>query len=162
MWIKSRGIVIVYKPNIFDMTQHPWFLNSLSSTPAFAAADVPPERNLCNENSSLSMTTAVMTTRKKLSRSCIWQWNILLSQCRVFIIFMTSYWSEYEFFGILIYSCYVKISLWRRYWTQFRIAPCYKLTTYSFTISKMESKIGFISTSIYEMLIPNRLIDLFI
>ena len=46
------------------MTQHPSLLNSLTFTPAFAAADVHPERKLCNENSSLSMTTAVTTARK--------------------------------------------------------------------------------------------------
>ena len=46
------------------MTQHPSLLNSLTFTPAFAAADAPPERKLCYENSSLSMATAVTTERK--------------------------------------------------------------------------------------------------
>ena len=46
------------------MTQHPLLLNSLLFTPAFAAADAPPERQLYNENSSLSMPTAVTTARK--------------------------------------------------------------------------------------------------
>ena len=46
------------------MTQYPSFLNSLTFTPAFAAADAPPERKLCYENSSLSMPTAVKTERK--------------------------------------------------------------------------------------------------
>ena len=62
MWIKSRGIVIIYKSNILDMTQNPSLLNSLTSTPAFAAVDAPPERKLCNEN-SLSMPTAVKRER---------------------------------------------------------------------------------------------------
>ena len=46
------------------MTQHPSLLNSLTFTPAFAASDASPERKLCNENSSLSMPTAVTTARK--------------------------------------------------------------------------------------------------
>ena len=46
------------------MTQHPSLLNSLTFTPAFAAANAPPGRKLCNENSSLSMPTAVTTERK--------------------------------------------------------------------------------------------------
>ena len=60
----SRGIVIIYKPNIIDMTQHPCLLNSLLFTPTFAAADVPPECKLCNKNSYLSMPTGVTTARK--------------------------------------------------------------------------------------------------
>ena len=64
MWIRSRSIVIIYKPNTPDMTQHPLLLNSLLFTPAFAAADAPPERQLYNENSPLSMPTAVTTARK--------------------------------------------------------------------------------------------------
>ena len=59
MLIKSRGIIIVYKPNILDVTQHPSLLKYLTLTLAFAATDAPPERNLCNENCSLSMPTAV-------------------------------------------------------------------------------------------------------
>ena len=46
------------------MTQHLLLLNSLTFTPAFATADAPPEHKLCNEHSSLSMPTAVMTARK--------------------------------------------------------------------------------------------------
>ena len=46
------------------MTQYPSLLNSLIFTPAFAAADAPPERKLGNENSSLSMPTAVTMERK--------------------------------------------------------------------------------------------------
>ena len=57
-------MIIVYKANILDMTQHPSLSNSLTFTPAFAAADTPPERKLCYENSSLSMPTAVKTERK--------------------------------------------------------------------------------------------------
>ena len=64
MQIKSRGIVIVYKTNILDMTQYLSLLNSLTFTPAFAAADAPPERKLCYENSSLSMPTAVTLEKK--------------------------------------------------------------------------------------------------
>ena len=64
MLIKSRGIIIVYKPNILDMTQHPSLLKSLTFTLAFAATDAPPEGNLCNKNSSLSMPTAVTMARK--------------------------------------------------------------------------------------------------
>ena len=70
MQIKSRGIVIVYKTNILDMTQYPSLLNSLTFTPAFAATNAPPERKLCNEN----------------SRSCIRQWNIFLSQYPVLML----------------------------------------------------------------------------
>ena len=39
----------------------------------------------------------------------------------------------------------------------FELPLAIKLTAYSFTISKMESKIGFIFKSVYVMLIPNRL-----
>ena len=60
----SRGIVISYKPNIIDMTQHPCLLNSLLFTSTFAAADVPPERKLCNKNLSVSIPTGVTTARK--------------------------------------------------------------------------------------------------
>ena len=46
------------------MNQHLPLLNSMSFTPAFAAADAPPERKLSIANSSLSMPTAVTMARK--------------------------------------------------------------------------------------------------
>ena len=46
------------------MNQHLSLLNSISFTPAFAAADTPPERKLSIANSSLSMPTAVTMARK--------------------------------------------------------------------------------------------------
>ena len=46
------------------MNQHLSLLNSISFTPAFAAADTPPERKLSITNSSLSMPTAATMARK--------------------------------------------------------------------------------------------------
>ena len=46
------------------MNQYLLLLTSILFTPAFAAADAPPERKLSIANSSLSMPTAVTMARK--------------------------------------------------------------------------------------------------
>ena len=127
---------------------HPWLLNSLSFTPAFAAADAPPERKLCNENSSLSMSTAITTSRKSslgfvygsgtfFFLSVLYWWFLWL------VIDLNMNYSEFSFiFAMWRYLCNVAIG----YNSELPLSIL--LTMYSFTISKMESKIDFIFKSV--------------
>ena len=162
-WV-GRLYVVVYIPSFaLSECQHPWILNSLSFTPAFPAADTPPERKLCNENSSLSMHTVSFDVKEKFSQSCLWQWNIFYSQCPVLVILwlvidLNINSLEFPFiFAMWRYLCNVTTG----HNSELPLLSIL-LSTYSFTISKMESKNDFILKSIYVMLIPNRFIYLFI
>ena len=115
----------------------------LSFTPAFSAVDAPPERKLCNEN-SLSMATAVTTQRKVIYLGLVYD-----SRTSVFLSVLCWYFLWLVIDLIMNSSEFSFIfAVWRYLWNiaaghNFELPLSILLTTYSFTISKMETKFNF-------------------